>query len=228
MKFYLYFFLSLCTALSCSIESELELATCNSFDIIADCSDSSDAQYCLLGYKWGDTPIVGQPGEDAIGPELSGGNITYSFHNSGKFVDYHLEENVPTLDFDTKGDCARDEIRRALNQFIRIGNFTFQEQTDDSPSDIQFIVINSDEVNVAYTNFQDPICAQVAGQVLFTNIEALNCQVFFILALHEIGHALGLGHVGSDNIMNTGTEKFGFDGLFNGDIAGIRALYGEQ
>jgi hypothetical protein len=226
MKKNLFFLLWLFILLACSEENEF--ATCDSFDILADCSSSSSAQYCLLGYKWGESAIVEDAGEEAKGPALPGGNITYSFHNSGNFVNYHLKENVPTLDFDIKGDCARDEIRRALHAYLQIGNFTFEEIHDDSPADIQFIVLDNEETNVGYGNFQDPICAQVAGQVMFTNNANLSCHVFFILALHEIGHALGLGHVGSENIMNIGRDKYAYEGLHIGDIAGIKALYGEK
>ncbi len=212
--------------IACSDENEL--AICNSSPILADCSASSEAQYCLFGYKWGEGASFDEVGEEAQGPGLPGGVISYSFQNSGQTVSYHLEQDIATFDFDTKGQCARDEIRNALEEFLTYGDFSFEEMADDSPSDIRFYVVDQESVNIGSTNFQDPICSSIAGQVVFTKTEVLNCDNFYILSLHEIGHVMGLGHVGSSNIMSTGLEKFGYLGLFEGDIAGIVSLYGEK
>jgi predicted Zn-dependent protease len=44
--------------------------------------------------------------------------------------------------------------------------------------------------------------------------------------LHEIGHALGLGHVSTDNVMNPGVQHL--TDLMPGDIEGIQSIYGAK
>lgn len=48
---------------------------------------------------------------------------------------------------------------------------------------------------------------------------------FYSTALHEIDHAIGLGHVVTTNIMNVNGNK-SLDSLQTGNIAGIRSIYG--
>lgn len=73
-------------------------------------------------------------------------------------------------------------------------------------------------------NFQDELCNQVSGRIVFSNTVIKDCNRFFILSLHEIGHVLGLGHISSDNIMSRTPRKYDYTGLQEGDIQGIQSI----
>ena len=86
---------------------------------------------------------------------LPGGIITYSFQNGTEKVSAHNRKRVTTLSFDEKGTCAREEIERALIEYEKIGNFTFQAEEDDSNSSIRFFIADDEEANVGNANYQD-------------------------------------------------------------------------
>ena len=203
-----------------------EFRVCN--DLLAPCTGTQLGSYCLFGYKWGEQPQFEPNGIEAQGPQLPGGIITYSFQNGTEKVSAHNRKRVTTLSFDEKGTCAREEIERALIEYEKIGNFTFQAEEDDSNSSIRFFIADDEEANVGNANYQDEQCSEIAGNVVFNNGPISNCHNVYILALHEVGHALGLGHVDSDNIMQVGRAKNSFDGLQDGDIEGIIAIYGPK
>lgn len=199
---------------------------CN--DLLSACAGSLDGEYCLFGYKWGADAQFSSNGLEAIGPASEGGTITYSFQTEVREISIHNRRKENTLSFDEKGNCARIEVRNALEAYQAIGNFDFLEQEDNSLSDIQFFVVDDEEPNVGNSNFQDELCSDIAGYLLFNNKHITNCNNFFILALHEIGHVLGLGHVSTSNVMKQGNDKYSFDGLQAGDIQGIISIYGEK
>jgi hypothetical protein len=68
----------------------------------------------------------------------------------------------------------------------------------------------------------------VAGDVSFNTGYAYNVGStydLFTVAMHEIGHALGLGCCGSSSAVMYGTYNGAFTALGNDDIAGIRSAY---
>jgi len=83
-------------------------------------------------------------------------------------------------------------------------------------------------LNVGYCNFQGAPCEELMGRIIFSQQDVSSrCDEFYQTALHEIGHALGLGHVTTENVMNVNSSNFNFDSLQEGDISGIRAIYGQ-
>ena len=199
---------------------------CN--DLLNVCSGNKNEQYCLFGFKFGETPQFQSSGFSAIGPQKSGGLITYSFHSNITLIDTHSANKIKTLDFDSIGKCAKVQIQKALEEWEQYGNFSFTKLSNNSSADIKFIVAEIEQGAIGWPNFQDELCDKVSGRIIFNNLVIENCDRLFILSLHEIGHALGLGHVSSRNIMNPAVNKFGYTKLQEGDIKGIQSIYGSK
>ena len=191
------------------------------------CGGDAQGEFCTFGYKYGNNSIFAPAGLDVDGPQLAGGVISYSFHTEIKEVSWHGEDNVETISIDDKGSCVRVDIKRALAEWSMHADIDFEEESDNSLSDIIFLAANIENSNVGYPNFGDELCSKIAGHVIF-NANRTNCNVFYLLALHEIGHVLGLGHVGTNNIMRPGVTSSSLEGLQVGDIAGIVSIYGKK
>ena len=93
--------------------------------------------------------------------------------------------------------------------------------------DIRFYAANLQITAVAFPKLNDPSCNDLSGQVVLNSKTTL-CHEYFLLALHEIGHALGLGHVTTSNVMKQGAPNLNFSGLQSGDIEGIQSIYGSR
>lgn len=192
------------------------------------CNGNQNGQYCLFGYKYGDNPQFESSGINSIGPRKPGGIITYSFHTTLTNIDTHSSNGIKTSGFDSKGKCAREEIQKAFNEWERHGDFCFKKLADNSQSNIRFVVAEIEQGGLGFPNFQDELCNQVSGRIVFSNSVINDCNKFFILSIHEIGHVLGLGHISSDNIMSMDPRKYDYTGLQEGDILGIQSIYGER
>lgn len=201
-----------------------QFSVCNS--MLSACTNGS-GDYCLFGYKWGQGNPVVQRGFDAPGPEIPALNVTYSFHNSTDGLNTHRQLDVLTGPFDEVMSCARGETRKALDTWAEAGGISFVEVEDDSESDIRFYAAEIFQSGIGYPNFQQGTCGSFSGNVIVNPNSRFNtCELFYGFILHEIGHALGLGHVDSENIMNPGLIEFP-EGLQEGDIRGLQALYGK-
>lgn len=184
--------------------------------------------YCLFGYKWGASNPFTPVGFDVAGPETEAQSISYSFQNTSPELNTHRQLDVVTHPFDDLMSCARTQTQRALNTWAQVANISFIEEPDNSDSDIRFFAADILQSGIGYPNYTDNTCSTFSGNVILKPSSRFNtCESFYLFVLHETGHALGLGHVDTPNIMNTAH----FDaatGLGAGDIAGIQAIYGPQ
>lgn len=89
----------------------------------------------------------------------------------------------------------------------------------------KFAVANIEQGGIGYPAFTDDLCTTLAGLIVLDIPSRNSCEGFYNLVLHEFGHAPGLGHVDSDNIMNPARGKT-FTKLERGDVEGIRSIYG--
>ena len=106
-----------------------------------------------------------------------------------------------------------------------MANIQFEELPSDSDSDIKIFVADIISNGVGFTNFDVAPCIDLAGQITLDPGYTDDCELFYLYVLHELGHVLGLGHSSQDNIM--GLISTTFDGLQEGDIEGLRQIYGE-
>jgi hypothetical protein len=178
---------------------------------------SVDAPFCLFGFKF----------ENNTGNQTE---ITYSFYSSNNLVSTHAEDHLSTLNFDSLIPCAKEEIRNALKSYEGIVNLKFLELKDNKNAHLRFSVADMahKRAAVSFPNFHSEPCKEIAGNIIINpQITGYNCKLFYSLMLHEIGHALGMGHVNSKNIMNP-SINLKFQKLQSGDSLGIIKLYGKR
>ncbi len=201
---------------------------CNS-DESEPSSNSESASFNTFGVKWGDDPTFSPTGFDVGGPRTSGETVTFSFRTTGVLLETHSQSGIESLSFSEIVPFAKEEIRNALNSWSEKCQIDFVEQSENMVSDINFFIAPIEQGGVGYPPLTTGINgSDITGHVIFQPNQNHSQHGFYVFALHEIGHVLGLGHVETDNIMKQGTSIVQFSGLQNGDIAGIQSIYGEK
>lgn len=217
----------ICVVFLACEEKEFEFRSCDA--LLSPCTGNLNGEYCLFGYKWGESPQFEPNGLETDGPKISGGLITYSFQTKKQRISIHNRQEVKTKEFDSKGSCAREKVIAAFKEYEKYANLTFKQEKDDENSDIRFYVTRDGYTAVGNPNYQDELCSEIAGIIVFNKGKIDDCDEFQQIALHEIGHALGMGHVTSRNVMNSNIHVFGkMKGLQSGDIKGVVSIYGEK
>ena len=214
--------LMLCASFSCKKENPepakkpVTHAVCNT--MLSSCYKDVNGKYCTFGFKFGDSNPFSPSGLEVPGPALSVTEITFRFQSEGLTFGTHSQENVTSLTF-TESDKA--EIRSIIAAWESVANISLVEKPAEEKSDITIILADIQQGGLGYPAFVEAPCNNIAGYlVLSTRSNNRNK-----LALHEMGHVLGLGHVSTDNVMNPDRS---FGNLQQGDIMGIQSIYGSK
>ena len=116
-------------------------------------------------------------------------------------------------------------IRESFNDYSNVANIQFEELPEDSDSDIKIMVADVITCGNGMPNYSTLPCQELAGQITLDPNFTSDCILFRAYFLHELGHALGLGHSSRENLMGSITRNP--SGLKEGDIKGIQEIYGE-
>ncbi|KAJ9657276.1 hypothetical protein H2198_004399 [Neophaeococcomyces mojaviensis] len=141
----------------------------------------------------------------------------------------------------SQSDCKRT-IKEAFAKWSAVSRLTFEERPSTEHVDIRIgwyygrhgdrypfdgddAVTSEGFVNVlAHAFFPPPNSGQLAGDVHFDEAEDWTVPLLGNVALHEIGHSLGLGHSSDPNAVMYYRAN-GQRTLQQDDINGIQALY---
>ena len=200
--------------------------------------------FVLFGTKWGaGSPFTG--GVDATGPRLPGGIVTYSFMADGVVLAAEAAGlfNVAITSMGSFAPCFLDEIELAFGAWSAVADILFVPVTDgggpfntESVADIRIgaHVFDGPAGVLAHGFFPPPNGVTAAGDVHFDSAEPWTCAPgagsigFGIIALHELGHAIGLSHELTEiAVMNPFYNAALTFGPLADDIIGAGEIYGE-
>jgi hypothetical protein len=200
--------------------------------------------YVTFGTKWGaNSPYPG--GDDVPGPGTPGGTVTYSYMPNG--VDNSAEgeaagNNVAITSLPTFQPCFLTDINNALSVWSLVANIHFVQTTDNglafnqsgATGDIRIGAHTLDGVSsaLAHGYYPPPNGTSAAGDVHFDALENWSCTAgagvfdIGIVAIHEIGHAIGLGHEFSKPAIMQPFYNPGVATLQADDSNGATSIYG--
>src|SRR5512138_2219629 len=154
--------------------------------------------FSLEGAKWG-SPELG----------TAGGTVTWAVDNS-------------------ISQAELQSINAAFAEWSEVANIEFQQVASTANSDIDFSNSALDGAGnvLGVTGFSFSGGQLQSADIKFDSGDNLSGSEFSLVAIHEIGHAIGLGHFNDDPAVMNSTANFDLTGLAQSDIDGIVALYG--
>jgi Matrixin len=160
--------------------------------------DTMANDFSLEGAKWG-SPEVG----------TAGGTVTWA-------VDASISQT------------EMQSINAAFAEWSEVANIQFQQVSSAAESDIDFSegAIDGASNVLGVTSYSYSGGQLQSADIEFDSADNLSGSEFSLVAIHEIGHAIGLGHYNDDDAVMNSTANFGLDSLTQSDIDGIVALYG--
>ena len=180
------------------------------------------ADYVLEGPKWG-SALLG----------ADGGTVYWSFADPAKGHRFFDWDAAITGDF-------QSEIARAFDRWQSVADIRFVEVTDSPDVDIRlgFDSIDGNGGIAGETQYASgPDNRFQAAEISFDDDEGWHLQngvevsslnaSFYVVALHEIGHSLGLDHYNARPAVMNAVLTPSVTDLTQSDKDGITALYGD-
>jgi|GEM_PF-1310294 len=200
------------------------------------------ADYLLFGTKWGG----GTNFNTATSPQIPGGTVYWSYMPNG--VDASVEgagtitavSSMPTYQA-----CFLTEISSAFTAWQTVANIQFVQVTDvgagapvnSNTGTFGHIRIGAHAMDgasgtLAHAYYPPPNGNTIAGDLHFDVAENWQCTTgggqidIGLVALHEIGHAIGLDHEPTLLAVMNAFYNPALTALQTDDINGVRAIYG--
>ncbi len=164
-----------------------------------------------------------------------GAEISYSFAESDYFCgDHVVNRSCTSLSAFIEGDY-QSVVSSAFDAWASVANLSFTQAQDQSGN----VVIGGGEIggvsttlgyggfNVRYTGFEPASSYIISGFLnLNSSVDWSDTDMLFGVALHEIGHVLGLDHSDDSSSIMYYLYSSDLRTLQPDDIAGIQYLYG--
>ena len=206
-----------------------------------DGSQNND-KYTSYGTKWGAGSSF-SGGQNVPGPGIPGGMVTYSYMANG--VSHLIAEGKLTGNVDVRSglgvdNCVQNEIALAFAAWSAVADIQFVEVADNGqPSnavgaqgDIRIGAHDFDGSYgaLAHAYYPPPNGATIAGDMHFDTGETWACTPaggidIGIVALHEIGHSIGLRHSYSGLAVMNANYNTSLTDLQPDDVNGAVSIY---
>ncbi|MGE5538954.1 MAG: matrixin family metalloprotease [Gemmatimonas sp.] len=207
----------------------------DSFSAAPDATPSSDP-FALWGSRWGDDPTH-------LGG--AGGVVTWSLVGDGTPIAPDIAADIGTSFGHPVAattalssflyDGFVEQLKAAFAQWSSVANIDFVQVQDDGGAvgtgptgDIRISGLPEDGAGATLAFAYYPNQGPISGDVFFDSGDAgfYDPHSFFLVATHEIGHAIGLEHSQTPAAVMYPFYNGALSGLTDDDIAGARAVYG--
>jgi hypothetical protein len=194
----------------------------------------SSAEFNLDGRKWGSST-----------PGTSGGIVTYSFMGNGLNLSAEpnssgIGSSVAMSSLPGFQACFITDIQNAFAAWQAVASIQFVQVNDSGSAfnasgatgDIRIGAHTFDGPSgvLAHAYYPPPNGTSAAGDMHFDRQENWTCNTsgidIGVVALHEIGHSLGLNHEDATSAAMNPYYNPGLAGLQSDDINGAAAIYG--
>jgi len=195
-------------------------------------------EYNAFGNKWGKgTQFTGN------GPGISGGTVSYSFIASGTSnAAESANANLAITSLPTYQSCFIAEIVNAFAAWSAVANIKFIQVSDNglplstigATGDIRIgsHTFDGPGGTLAHAFYPPPNGNSAAGDLHFDRNENWTCDSsgvdIGIVALHELGHSIGLGHELTNPAVMQPYYNPSLNGLLTDDINGAVSIYGHS